>query len=316
MPEAVHAARALGQGARRETAMQTEPNIVIQSDGLRAEASPTGAELRRLTTRAGRDLQWDGDPAFWTGRAPILFPVIGLLRGGRYRLDGVEYAMPKHGFARRSTFAVVETRPDAATLRLSASEATRGLYPFDFQLDLAFVVADRTLTVAATISNLGARPMPTSFGFHPAFRWPLPFGAPRDAHTLTFERDEPEPVRRIDPEGLLTPTPRPTPVEGRTLTLRDALFEEDALIFDRVASRRVVYGAPTGPRLEVAFDDFAILGVWTKPGAGFICIEPWAGLPDPQGFDGDIRDKPGVFQVAPGDRRRLAMSISLLDDAG
>lgn len=285
--------------------------VTIGSGRLTAGISPLGAELPYLNDSDGHTLQWDGDPAFWRGRAPILFPVIGLLEGGCYLLDGVFYAMPKHGFARHSIFHLLDRTPDTATLRLTASEATREIYPFDFRLDIDFALADATLSVAATIANDGDTPMPASLGFHPALRWPLPFGQARAAHTIQFAQDEPAPVRRIDANGLLLPEPRPTPVVGDTLALRDDLFVDDALIFDRLESRCVRYGASSGPYLEVAFADFPTLGVWTKPGAGFICIEPWQGFSDPIGFAGDIRDKPGNFQIAPGASNQLTMHITL-----
>lgn len=285
----------------------------ISSDRLTAGISALGAELQNLTDSAGRELQWDGDPAVWRGRAPNLFPVIGLLEGGCYRLDGVSYMMPKHGFARHSTFDIIDQSSDAATFRLAPSNATRAIYPFEFQLDVRFSLTDATLSVIATIANNNDTPMPMSFGFHPALRWPLPFGQPRDRHTIVFEHDEPAPVRRIDANGFLLPHPVPTPVVGDTLTLRDDLFLADALIFDQLKSRRVSYGASNGQRLVVDFGDFPTLGIWTKPGAGFICIEPWQGFSDPVGFDGDIRDKPGIIEIAAGASKRLAMHITLAD---
>ena len=289
--------------------------VTISSDTLTAEVSCYGAELQRLTTTSGADLQWSGDPAVWHGRAPILFPVIGLLEGGRYWLDGKVYAMPKHGFARHSTFEVIATTTSSAEFRLAASEATRAIYPFEFQLDIDFELSASMLTVGAVISNHGDVAMPASFGFHPALRWPLPFGIPRANHRIRFDCDEPAPVRRIDADGFLTPEPHPSPIVGDTLKLRDELFVDDALIFDRLNSRHVRYGADDGPQLEVGFADFPTLGVWTKPGAQFICIEPWHGFSDPVGFSGDIREKPGSFEVAPGGSKTLSMSISLTGTA-
>ena len=283
----------------------------IASDALAAEISELGAELRTLTDAQSRDLLWDGDPAFWTGRAPLLFPIVGELSGGAYRLDGRGYPMPKHGFARRSTFVVVAHAHDRITLRLDASDATRTIYPFDFRLDVSYAITGATLTLTAVVSNLGEAALPASFGFHPAFRWPLPYGEPRADHRLTFAEAEPAPIRRIDGQGLLTPSEHATPVRGRALHLNDALFEDDALIFDRLASRSLTYGAATGPSLEIAFPDMPLLGVWTKPGAGFICVEPWQGCADPQGFDGEFRDKPGVVQIAPGAARSFAMRVTL-----
>lgn len=290
-----------------------EQRLRIADGGLAAEIAPFGAELQRLTDADGRDLQWSGDPAVWKGRAPILFPVIGMLSGGEYRLDGRAYTMPKHGFARESHFEAVSHEADALLLRLRASEQTRAHYPFAFRLDIAFKVAGAALTVAATIANEGDRAMPASFGFHPALRWPLPYGAPRADHRIVFAEREPAPIRRIDGAGLLTPHPHPTPVEGDTLRLEDALFLDDALIFDALASRSVRYGAEGAPQIEVAFHDFPTLGIWTKPGGDYVCIEPWQGIADPQGFTGDIRDKPGIFEIAPGAERRLAMTLTLTD---
>ncbi len=293
-----------------------EEQVVLESTFLKATVSTIGAELQSLADRKGNDLQWNGDPAIWRGRAPILFPVIGLLHDGAYRLDGKRYPMPKHGFARDSIFSVVARDTSRATLRLSASPETRAIYPFAFQLDIGFALADATLTLTATIANLGDRAMPASFGFHPALRWPLPYGQPRADHRLRFARPEPAPVRRIDASGFLMPAPVPTPVEGDTLNLRDDLFVDDALIFDRLASRRVTYGAEHGPQLEIGFDDFPTLGVWTKPGAGFLCVEPWHGFSDPVGFAGDLRDKPGIFEIAPHGEKMMAMTITLIAETG
>ncbi|WP_327196198.1 aldose epimerase family protein [Sphingomonas sp. SRS2] len=117
----------------------------IQSDRLTAEISPDGAELRRLTDAAGRDWLWDGDPTFWSGRAPILFPIVGTLGGDRFRWHGREYTLPRHGFARRRGFALVDHDADGLVLRLDADDATRAVWPFDFTLDMIFTVRGATL---------------------------------------------------------------------------------------------------------------------------------------------------------------------------
>ena len=287
------------------------PPLKIASAALSAEVSTTGAELQNLCDAAGRSLQWNGDPTVWNGRAPILFPVIGMLQGGGYRLDGHFYPMPKHGFGRHAVFAVVEHGADSALLRLEANDATRAAYPFEFRLDIAFAFVDHGLRIVATVFNHDTRPMPASFGFHPAFRWPLPFGAARADHVIRFAQDEHVTIRRIDGDGFLRPGAQPNPIVGDTLVLRDDLFVDDALIVDGLVRRQVRYGAPDGPGLLVRFDDLPTLGVWTKPGAGFICIEPWQGYADPVGWDGDIRDKPGVVMIEAGASRDFGMRIDL-----
>lgn len=287
-------------------------NIRIATDALSAEISPLGAELRIVRDEAGRDLLSDGPPEYWTGRAPLLFPIVGAVRDDTIRIDGKTYQMAKHGFARKSIFTVVDQQPASATFRLEASADTREHYPFDFRLDVRFAIAGASLDVEATITNPGDIPLPASLGFHPAFRWPLPWGGHRADHRLVFAEDEPAPIRRIDTRtGLVLPAPEPTPVEGDTLVVRDDLFVPDALIFDQLKSRSVRYGVPGGRMIEISFPVMPLLGVWTKPGAPFLCIEPWQGLADPQGYAGEFRDKPYVIEIAPGASRSLNLTVTI-----
>lgn len=282
--------------------------IEISSEGLSASINPFGAELSSLRDKDGRELMTDADPAYWTGRAPLLFPIVGALEGGVYRLDGKEYALPQHGFARRREFELVEQAPDRARFRLVDDEETRAAYPFAFALDALFAFEGATLTMAITVANRGDTPMPASFGFHPAFAWPLPFGAGRADHSIVFAADEPERLAMLD-GALIGASDRPSPLDGRTLRLGDALFEDGALIWRRLASRSLRYGASAGPALEIAFDA-PMLGIWTKPGARFVCVEPWWGVADPKGFDGEIWDKPGMMRFAPGETRTFTMRVT------
>ena len=288
----------------------SEALIEIAGDGLSAAINPLGAELSWLSDSEGRALMTDADPAFWTGRAPILFPIIGRLNGDVLRLDGVEYPMGQHGFARRSTFAVIEHGADHATFRLTDSPDTRAAYPFPFVLEVGFTIAGATLTMSALIANPGAAPLPASFGWHPAFAWPLPYGHMKEAHRVTFAAEE-SPHLALLIDGLIAPQGQASPLDGRILSLDDSLFERDALIWNPVQSRSVVYGAPHGPSLEVAFPDTPQLGIWTKPGARFLCIEPWHGIADPQSFTGDFRAKPGVFEITPGADWTCSVSVTL-----
>jgi galactose mutarotase-like enzyme len=287
--------------------------VSIGSGQISAEIDPHGAQLSSLKDEAARDLLWNGDPAIWAGRAPLLFPIVGMLAGGSYRLGGKSYALPRHGFARGKQFTLESAGAHRAVFTLGADQSTLPVYPFQFELRVQYEVVARTLSVVTTVRNRGVEDMPASFGYHPAFRWPLPFGAPRPAHAIEFARDEPAPVRRLDGAGLVSPTPHATPVVRRTLGLSDALFQDDVMIFDQVASRSVTYGAPLGPRLRIDFPDSPYLGLWSKPGAPFICIEPWHGVSDPAGFRGDFKDKPGIVVLGGGREFAASMSITLTD---
>jgi galactose mutarotase-like enzyme len=286
--------------------------VAISSDELTARINPLGAELWSLTDRQGREYMTDADPAFWTGHAPLLFPIVGRLHEDALRLGDRAYRVEKHGFARRMEWELVGAGEDAVTFHLADTDATRASYPFAFDLAVLFELEGNTLSVIARIGNPGKEPLPFSFGFHPAFAWPLPGGGAKQAHRIVFERPEPEPVRRIDPaSALLLPQAEPTPVIGDTLAPRPELFEADALIWDRLASRSLTFASPDGAALEIAFPDCPHLGVWQKPGAPFLAIEPWHGFNDPVGFTGDFRDKPGIVLLAPGAERRFRLDVTV-----
>ncbi|WP_340317485.1 aldose 1-epimerase family protein [Rhizorhabdus argentea] len=285
--------------------------IRIASDRLTAEISQDGAELQRLTDASGRDYLWDGDPAYWAGRAPILFPIVGMLNGDRFHWQGRDYSLPRHGFARRRRFAIVEERGDCVVLRLESDAATRAAWPFDFCLDMIFAISGATLTMTARVANRGGDPMPASFGFHPALRWPLPGASSKAGHFVQFDKPELAAIRRLDAEGLLDPRPRPTTVDGRLLALDDSLFAEDAMIFDQLESRSLVYQGPGSAPVAIEFQDMPHLGLWMKPGAGYLCIEPWQGHSDPAGFDGTLGEKPGMVTIAPGTSRSFTTAIRI-----
>ncbi|HEX3948918.1 MAG TPA: aldose 1-epimerase family protein [Steroidobacteraceae bacterium] len=285
--------------------------LSITSGDMTAEINPQGAQLSSLQDRCAADLLWNGDPKVWAGRAPLLFPIVGVLAGGVYRLGSHNYALSRHGFARDKRFSVEAHGVSTASFRLDADDATLRVYPFRFELNVRYELRGATLSVTTHVRNRGDVDMPASFGYHPGFRWPLAMGQPRESHFVQFESDEPAAVRRIDAAGLLTPVRHPTPIVDRRLKLTDALFQQDVLIFDQLKSRSVTYGS-SGPRLRIDFPDAAYLGIWTKPGAPFICVEPWHGITDPQDFSGDFFQKPGVFALLPGATLAARMDITWL----
>lgn len=289
--------------------------LTIASDDLTVQVDPLGAQLSVLRDVAGRDLLWDGNPTVWAGRAPLLFPIVGMLAGGHYRLGTDFYDLPRHGFARGKVFSVARHGAAGVTFELSADASTLAVYPFHFFLSVEFELSGRTLTVTASIRNRGDGAMPASFGYHPALRWPLPYERSRSAHFIEFEVDEPAPVRRLDSSGLLMPQGETTPVVRRRLTLTDELFSNDVVIFDQLRSRYATYGAEDGPRIRLDFPDAAYLGIWSKPGARFICIEPWHGVTDSEGFAGDFRVKPGIFSVPPGGVFSTTMAMTWFEGA-
>lgn len=290
----------------------SEDLVTISGEGLSARINPFGAELWSLTDASGAEYMTDADPAFWSGRAPLLFPIVGALSGDTLRLDGREFSMPKHGFARRSAFAPVHVAGAEARFRLTDSPDTRAVYPFGFVLEMSFRIEGMTLRMEASVFNPNADALPFSFGFHPAFAWPLPGEFSKKDHKLVFEKAESPTLRQLAPNsGELSPNSVPTPANSRELWLSEDLFRSDALIWDVFESKALTYGVDGGTTLDLHFPDTTSMGVWQVPGGRYICIEPWQGHADPQGFTGDFREKPGVVLLDPGATRSFRMDVTV-----
>jgi galactose mutarotase-like enzyme len=282
----------------------------IATAALSAEIDADGAELCSLRDAAGREFLWQALPA-WPRHAPVLFPIVGRLAGDTLRHRGQSYRLTQHGFARDRRFEWTQREAAACRLSLSDDAQTRGLYPFVFRFEIAFAIDADALAITYAIENPGAENLPASMGAHPAFRWPLVDGVAKDAHSLTFDAPEPAPIRRVG-GGLLLPHSEATPIEGRTLRLREDLFAADAVILDRPASRSVRFAAPGTATLEVSWHGFQQLGLWMKPGAAFLCIEPWCGYASPVGWDGEFTDKPGLLHIPPGGRVAATHRIRII----
>jgi galactose mutarotase-like enzyme len=218
------------------------------------------------------------------------------------------FPMTQHGFARDRRFDWTERGSTSCTLILTDDAATRSRYPFAFRLAVTFTVQEADLEVAFEVTNTGDETLPASIGAHPAFNWPLLPGSGKDVYRLTFSNEEREPIRRLK-DGLLRAIPEPTPIRGKTLALSEQLFQDDAVILDRPASTSVRYATDSGRSIEVSWQGFRELGIWSKPGAPFLCIEPWHGFASPSDFDGEFTDKPGLMQIAPTATRRLKYRI-------
>lgn len=285
--------------------------VTIEQGRLTARFRAQGAELTSLV-HDGAERIWQADPAIWGWHAPNLFPIVGGLAGDRLLHQGKSYTLPSHGFLRHTVCELVRRTPTTCAWQLTDSAETRAAYPFRFVLEIDYALEAEALVGRFTLVNPGDEPLIASLGIHPAFQWPLAPGLKREDHCLLFEQDEPAPIRRVVGK-LIAPEPEPTPIQGRVLALHDGLFANDAIIMDHPASRAVTFGAPGGPAIAMDWEGLPHLGIWSKPGAPFLCIEPWQGYASPAGFDGEFARKPGTVSLAPGERRQWRYRIRPLD---
>lgn len=282
-------------------------SVRLESGAASAEISLTGAEP--LSWRVGgRELLWHGDPAHWDRRAPLLFPVVGASAGGRVRIGHQHYPMPRHGFARDARFAIRERTADSVRLQLTETEASWTHYPFRFVLDVSAVLTGTALAMAVEVRNADTSDMPYAFGFHPAFPWPFDGGAPGD-YAVVFEVPERPEVPEITADGLMAARTRPVPCDGARLPLDPALFRE-ALCFLDAHSELVRFVAPSGAAIGLTVENMPHLALWTKPGAPFLSLEAWTGHADPEGFEGELFERPSIILLPSGHVMRHLATLS------
>jgi galactose mutarotase-like enzyme len=283
--------------------------VKIGDRQLTVAVDTLGAELASIKTADGSEWLWQGDAKYWNCRAPVLFPVVGRTPDGFITVAGVKFPICNHGFARTSLFSIVEEAADSVRLRIVDSAETWKSFPFAFALDIVFALEGGTLVNRAEVKNTGAVPMPFSFGYHPAFHWPLPAGEGK-AHWFTLAGGEEPPTHRLGDKLVLAPAVEPSMfVKGRYQPKAQD-FERDAIIIEKIASPSVVFGVDGGPQIEVGWQGLSSLGIWQKPGAPYICIEPWQGLPPWVGGSVALEDRPGGVTLASGATRTFTMTVT------
>ncbi len=263
----------------------------ITKSGLTATVDTKGAELVSLkNTATHREYIWEGNPDFWGKHSPVLFPIVGTLRNGSYSYNDQTYQLSRHGFARDCEFELIEKSPDEAVFSLQSNAESLKKYPFRFELQLSYTLTENSLVVGYKVINNEPFTMPFSIGAHPAFAFPQPFGS----YALQFEQPETLTSFELENDLLSNKTNRIATNNG-ILPLTYSLFEKDALIFKKLASKAITILENQQPLLRFSFGDFPNFGIWTKPGAPFLCLEPWVGYSDPVDANGELVQKEAIW---------------------
>lgn len=263
--------------------------IILSNTTLTAVIDSKGAELISLKNDNGRDYIWEGNPEYWGKHSPVLFPIVGTLKNNQYRHDNQSYTIPRHGFARDMDFELISKTDAAAVFSLKATTVTKAIYPFDFELQIIYSLQENSLIVSFKVVNKSAGTMPFSIGAHPAFALPKPF----ESYALQFEFYE-ELKSYILENDLLSNNSFKVIMDKNKLPLTYSLFQNDALIFKEMQSKKITLLENEIPIMNFYFNDFKNFGIWTKNNAPFICLEPWLGYSDKTNASGNVLEKEAI----------------------
>jgi len=274
----------------------------LENELLSIGVKSIGAELCSIkNTITGTEYIWQGDPAFWASHAPNLFPIIGALKNDTYSFEGNEYHLPKHGFFRNNEAVILKRKAnDQLTFSLKYSEKTLKSYPFKFEIEISFTLKGKSLAIKHEIFNLDTKEIYFSLGGHPAFNAPLFPGESYEDYYLEFDQKMELNSCVLTEEGLISNTSETVLKNDNKIKLRKDLFNNDALIFQDIPSKKVSLNSKhSGKILTVDYSDFKNLGIWAKPNAPYVCIEPWLGIADMEDTDQNFKTKKGINKLMP-----------------
>jgi len=288
----------------------------IENDRLQITVNDTGAELFSVRSlENGCEYLWQGDPKYWVGRAPNMFPICGRLCEGRYTYRGREYEMLLHGFTRKRSFTLIKEEKNRLVFSFKADGESLAVYPFNFEFITEYTIEGNSVKVGFEVRNLDEKELIFALGAHPGFNVPPEEGTAFGDWYLEFE-GELNPRAIVFGENHLCTgeTADFTLENGNILPLRHSLFDKEG-IFLYGAGKAVTLKSDKSPRsVRVDYPDMKILGLWQTPGTDtpFLCIEPWTGIPAREGIIDDLETKSEMLRLLPGAVYGNAIAITVL----
>lgn len=285
--------------------------VVLENDKLKVTIKLKGAELSSVVDKqTGIEYMWQGNPDVWAYHAPNLFPVVGQVKENKLNINGQQYNLNRHGFARTSNFRRIESTPNHAIFSLAYDEETLKIYPYKFELEISYHLSGNQIHILYKVVNKEDHKIYFSIGAHPGFNVPLEDGEVYEDYYIQFEKDEDLVASTLSDKGLFNGKHKEI-LKGNNLPLASDLFNEDALVFKNINSRSVEIKNNSGTKyVKLDFPQFKELGIWSKPGASFVCIEPWLGYADSELGQRDISEKPGIQTLDKGHVFEVTMDIT------
>ena len=280
--------------------------IRLQNEQLTVDISEIGAELHHVVDAKGRERIWQADPAFWASHSPLLFPIAGALKDDTWYYEGKPYHMTKHGFVRTAPFEVEQAEDNRAVFLLRGEAARHEGYPFRCELRVVYTLKDNTVGVEYRVTNVDGKELYFSIGSHEAYACEGGI----EGYEVVFPEDE-SLERTLLCGSLIRHETEEVPLKDHVLRVKAEDFAQDALVFLSAKSRSVILRrADRDHEVQVDFPQCDVLLLWTKPGAPYLCIEPWCNAPDWVDTDQQLTGKPGMMAVAPGKTGVVAHTLT------
>lgn len=287
--------------------------ITIENEFLSVTFRSKGAEMTSIfNKKTNTEHLWQANPDVWPWYAPNLFPIVGGLNNNELQVNGQAYHLNRHGFTRESDFELVDYSETHAKFSLMFNEQTFAAYPYRFEFQVVYDLFDQDLRVNYKVINHDEQTIYFSVGAHPAFHVPFKEDEKYEDYYLEFETSEPLLTHLLSTKGLLSGETELVPMDGQKLWLTKNLFDRDALVFKNITSKNVTLRSKNHDEsITLSFENFKDLGIWAKPGAPFVCIEPWLGHTDTEGKITDIQQKEGIENVEHGHVYEATFTISI-----
>lgn len=279
----------------------------IENDYLKVGVKTAGCELASIyNKKTDTEMLWQGDTSIWYGQAPILFPIVGRLIDDKYTLDDVEYTMPKHGFARKSEWQFISSDGKKMSFILSDNENTVKSFPYKFDLVVTYSLCRNGLKVKHEVKNKNKTVMYFSLGAHPAFNCKI-------GDSLVFDENETLETEKIDlVQSLRIPETFPILNNEKEIVITEHIFDEDALILHGIKSENITLVKDGKPSVKFNLGNAPYLGIWAKPGAPYVCIEPWYGVNDSQNKKADFSQKDAINALEAGKKFTFTWEAKIL----
>ena len=281
--------------------------ITLQNQEVTAKIAELGAELKSLTC-GGSEYIWEGKPEVWGASCPLMFPICGGLKEDRYTLDGKEYTLGKHGYARFKTFTLEKVTENSAVFLHCSDEETKKSFPFDYELRVIYTLNGKTLKIDYEVKNLTDRTMYFNIGSHEGYYTPEGI----EDYDVIFDEKQTL-ISNVLYGNLLSYQELPILKDSAVLPLYDKYFTIDALVFKNIeASAATLRNRKTGRALRIDFPDAPHFLLWHKPNAPYICLEPWNGIQDRVGSSYELSEKESITVLVPNATYIFTHSMTVL----